>query len=137
MRDGISHRDELKIDWTHGHNGTIHSGISRIGFYTGGNAARFRDEDLGDKWVEQSKIFIKENKDRPSFLFFVSHDIHIPRMPHERFQGKSGTGSRGDSILELDWCAGELMASLEENGLTGNTLAILDRILADSQAPAK
>jgi len=121
---GKTHRNELKMDWTHGHNGTIHNGISRIGFYTGGNAARFRDEDLGDKWVEQSKIFIKENKERPFFLFFASHDIHVPRMPHERFQGKSGTGYRGDSILALDWCVGELMASLEENGLTENTLVI-------------
>ena len=32
------------MDWSHGHNGTIHNGISRIGFYTGGKAARFRDE---------------------------------------------------------------------------------------------
>jgi sugar phosphate isomerase/epimerase len=27
----------------------------RIGFYTGGKAARFRDEDLVDKWVEKSR----------------------------------------------------------------------------------
>jgi len=121
---GKTHRDELKMDWTHGHNGTIHNGISRIGFYTGGHSARFRDEDLGDKWVEQSKIFIKENREKPFFLFFASHDIHVPRMPHERFQGKSGTGFRGDSILELDWCVGELMAALEENGLTEKTLIV-------------
>lgn len=121
---GITHRKELKMDWTHGHNGTIHNGISRIGFYTGGHAARFRDEDLADKWVEQSKMFIETNKEKPFFLFFASHDIHVPRMPHERFHGKSGTGFRGDSILELDWCVGELMASLEENGLTEKTLIV-------------
>ena len=39
---GITHRDTLRMDWSHGHNGTIHNGISRIGFYTGGKAARFR-----------------------------------------------------------------------------------------------
>ena len=41
---------------------TIHNGISRIGFYTGGHAARFRDEDLADKWVEKSKEWIEKNK---------------------------------------------------------------------------
>ena len=50
---GLTHRDTLKMDWSHGHNSTIHNGISRIGFYTGGHAARFRDEDLADEWVKQ------------------------------------------------------------------------------------
>ena len=46
---GLTHRDTLKMDWSHGHNSTIHNGISRIGFYTGGEKARFRDEDLADE----------------------------------------------------------------------------------------
>ena len=46
---GVTHRDTLKMDWSHGHNHTIHNGISRIGYYTGGHAARFRDEDPGDE----------------------------------------------------------------------------------------
>jgi len=122
---GKSHRDQLKMDWSHGHNGTIHNGISRIGFYTGGMSARFRDEDLGDEWVKQSRRWIAEHKDGPFFLFFASHDIHVPRMPHERFQGKSGLGFRGDSILEFDWCVGELMKILEEQGIAENTLVVL------------
>ncbi|MFM2199362.1 MAG: Arylsulfatase [Verrucomicrobiota bacterium] len=122
---GISARDTLKMDWTHGHNGTIHNGISRIGFYTGGKAARFRDEDLADKWIEKSKAYIAANKDKPFFLFFAAHDIHVPRIPHERFQGKSGTGLRGDSILQFDWCVGEIMAALDEHKLTENTLIVL------------
>jgi arylsulfatase A-like enzyme len=121
---GKSHRDTLKMDWSHGHNGTIHNGISRIGFYTGGTAARFHDEDLGDKWVEQSRAYIAENKDKPFFLFFASHDIHVPRTPHERFVGKSGLGPRGDAIIEMDWCVGEIMTALEEHKLTENTLVV-------------
>lgn len=121
---GITHRNTLKMDWTHGHNATIHNGISRIGFYTGGKAARFRDEDLGDQWVEQSREFIAANKDRPFFLFFASHDNHVPRTPHERFHGKSGTGLRGDSVLQLDWCVGEIMKTLDLHGLTENTLVV-------------
>ena len=70
---GITHRSTLKMDWSHGHNSTIHNGISRIGFYTGGHAARFRDEDLADEWVNQSNKWIESNKDNPFFLFFSSH----------------------------------------------------------------
>ncbi len=121
---GITHRDTLRMDWSHGHNGTIHNGISRIGFYTGGHAARFRDEDLADMWIGKSNAWIEANRDQPFFLFFASHDLHVPRMPHERFQGKSGLGYRGDSILQLDWCVGELMKTLDRLGLAEKTLVV-------------
>ncbi|MEE3055420.1 MAG: arylsulfatase, partial [Planctomycetota bacterium] len=121
---GRTHRDTLKMDWSHGHNATIHNGISRIGFYTGGHKARFRDEDLADKWVEKSIEFMEENKDKPFFLFFSSHDIHVPRMPHERFHGKTKLGFRGDAIVQLDWCVGELMKALDRLKLAEKTLVI-------------
>lgn len=121
---GLTQRDTLKMDWSHGHNSTIHNGISRIGFYTGGHAARFRDEDLADKWVEKSVEFIEKNKEKPFFLFFASHDIHVPRMPHERFQGKTSLGYRGDAIIQLDWCVGELMKTLDRLQLADNTLVV-------------
>jgi arylsulfatase A-like enzyme len=121
---GRSHRTSLKMDWSHGHKATNHNGISRIGFYTGGKAARFRDEDLADKWVQKSVEFIEAHQDTPFFLFFSSHDIHVPRMPHERFQGKTTLGFRGDSIMQLDWCVGELTKTLQRLGLSERTLVV-------------
>lgn len=121
---GKSHRDTLKMNWSHGHNSTIHNGISRIGFYTGGHAARFRDEDLADKWVEKSIEFMEANKDNPFFLFFSSHDCHVPRMPHERFQGATELGYRADAIVQLDWCVGELMKTLDRLEIAENTLVV-------------
>ena len=121
---GITHRDTLKMDWTHGHNSTIHNGISRIGFYTGGHAARFRDEDLADKWVEKSKEWIGRNKDQPFFLFFASHDLHVPRIPHERFRGTSALSYRGDVIVQLDWCVGEIVKCLKKEGLEKDTMIV-------------
>ena len=121
---GLTHRDTLKMDWSHGHNSTIHNGISRIGFYTGGHAARFRDEDLADEWVKQSNAWIEAHRDEPFFLFFSSHDIHVPRMPHERFQGATTLGYRGDAIIQLDWCVGELLDTLDRLDLTEDTLVV-------------
>lgn len=122
---GITHRHLLRMDWSHGHNNTIHNGIGRIGFYTGGVKARFRDEDLADRWVKQSLQWIEENRERPFFLFFASHDIHVPRMPHERFQGQTPLGFRGDAILEFDWSVGQLMTTLDRLGLAERTLVVL------------
>lgn len=121
---GLTHRNTLKMDWSHGHNSTIHNGISRIGFYTGGMAARFRDEDLADKWVEKSNEFMETSKDKPFFLFFSSHDIHVPRIPHERFQGKTSMGYRGDAIIQFDWCVGEVMKTIDRLNLAEKTLIV-------------
>ena len=117
-------RAALKLDWSHGHNQTVHNGIGRIGYFTGGHAARWRDEDLADEWVKQSVKWIEQHKDEPFFLFFSSHDCHVPRMPHERFQGKTKLGLRGDAIVQLDWCVGELTKTLDRLNLTENTLII-------------
>ena len=122
---GITHRHTLTMDWSHGHNNTIHNGIGRIGFYTGGMKARFRDQDLADEWVRAADKWIDANQKRPFFLYLASHDIHCPRTPHERFVGKSGMGPRGDAIVEFDWQVGELMKSLESRGLAENTLVVV------------
>ena len=106
-------RAKLKMDWSHGHNQTVHNGIGRIGYFTGGHAARWRDEDLADAWVEQSVRWIEAHQDEPFFLFFAGHDIHVPRMPHERFQGKTKLGFRGDAIVEFDWCVGQIVETLD------------------------
>ena len=45
-------------------------------------------------------------------------------MPHERFQGKTSLGYRGDSIVQLDWCVGELIKTLDRLKLTDNTLVV-------------
>ncbi|QOV88148.1 sulfatase family protein [Humisphaera borealis] len=122
---GITERDKLKLDWSNGHNQSINNGIGRIGFFTGGEKARWRDEDLADEWVKQSVQWIEKNKDGPFFLYFAAHDIHVPRMPNERFQGKSKLGLRGDSILQFDWCVGELTKTLDRLKLSDNTLIVL------------
>lgn len=108
----------------HGHDQTIVNGISRIGFMTGGKKALWVDEHIADTLVTRAKNFIARNKDNPFFLYFSTHDIHVPRVPHARFAGKSGLGPRGDVILQLDWSVGEIMKQLDDLGLTDNTIVI-------------
>lgn len=122
---GITHRNTLRMDWSHGHNNSIHNGIGRIGFFSGGQKARWRDEDLADTWVTESAKWIEANRDKPFFLYFASHEPHVPRMPHERFQGKSKLGLRGDAIVSFDWCVGQLMETLKRLDLDEKTLIIL------------
>ena len=75
--------------------------------------------------MRESVRWIEANKERPFFLYFASQDIHVPRIAHERFQGKSTLGPRGDSIVQFDWCVGELMKTLDRLALAEKTLVIL------------
>ena len=121
---GQANPELLKMHPSHGHNMTIVNGISRIGFMTGGKAARWVDEDMADTIAEKATAFIEENKSRPFFLYFSTHDIHVPRVPHPRFVGKTEMGPRGDVIVQLDWCVGEILDTLQRNGLADDTLVI-------------
>ena len=78
---GKEHPELLKLHPSHGHDQTIINGISRIGYMTGGKAARWVDEDMADTFTRKAVAFIEQNKDRPFFLYFATHDPHVPRAP--------------------------------------------------------
>jgi arylsulfatase A-like enzyme len=124
---GASHPDQLRIRPSHGHDQTIVNGISRIGYMTGGRTARWVDEDMADVFVSKAVRYVEEHREEPFFLYFSTHDIHVPRTPHPRFVGRSGLGPRGDATVQLDWSVGELLAVLDRLDLAGNTLIIFQR----------
>jgi arylsulfatase A-like enzyme len=122
---GAERPDLLRMKLHHGHDQTIIDGISRIGFMTGGKAARWVDEDIADVLTGKAIEFIRQQHHRQFFLYFATHDIHVPRVPHTRFQGATDMGPRGDAIAEFDWCVGQVTGALNELGLADNTLLIL------------
>ena len=119
---GKANPELLKMKTSDGHDQTIVNGISRIGYMTGGKAARWVDEDIADVLTTKATRFIEQNKAKPFFLYFATHDIHVPRAPNARFVGKTSMGPRGDAIAELDWSVGQVMAALDRHGLTRDTL---------------
>lgn len=121
---GLGNPELLKMRWHHGHNGSIVNGIPRIGFMKGGDSSKWVDEDMADQFLMKAKQYIGAHKEDPFFLYLPMQQPHVPRTPNPRFVGKSGLGPRGDVILEADWCIGELMKMLEEEGILENTLII-------------
>jgi len=115
----------LKLHPSHGHDMSIVNGISRIGFMKGGKSALWKDEEISNVITGKALAFIESNKDEPFFLYFATQDVHVPRVPNQRFVGKSGMGPRGDAILEFDWSVGEVMKTLQRLGLEKNTIIIL------------
>lgn len=122
---GREHPELLKMKLSLGHDCTIINGISRIGYMTGGKKARWVDEDMADAITRKAVEYIHREKDHPFFLYFATHDIHVPRVPHPRFRGATSMGPRGDAIAEFDSSVGQVLAALDELNLTDNTLVIL------------
>ena len=110
---------------SHGHDMSIVNGIGRIGYMRGGGKALWRDEDIADSITAHAVRFIHENAGSPFFLYFCTNDIHVPRMPHERFRGKSPMGLRGEAILQFDDTVRRLTEALRSEGLADNTIIIL------------
>ena len=110
---------------SNGHDMSIVNGISRIGFMKGGGKALWKDENIADSITVHAINFIKQHKDEPFFMYFATNDVHVPRFPHDRFRGKNPMGLRGDAIAQFDWTVGQLMETLDQLGLTENTLIIL------------
>jgi arylsulfatase A-like enzyme len=121
---GKEHPELLKMKLSEGHDGTIVNGISRIGFEAGGKSARWKDDKIAMDLTKRATDFIETNKDHPFFLYFATHDIHVPRVPNEMFVGTSECGIRGDAVDELDWSVGQVKATLDKLGLSQNTLLI-------------
>ena len=81
------------------------------------------------KWTtsltERAVTFIKRHKKQPFFLYLAHPLPHVPLAVSEKFKGKSELGTFGDVIMELDWSVGEIMRTLDEQGLTNNTVLIV------------
>lgn len=121
---GTDNPELLKMVGDPQHSNTIVNGVPRIGYMKGGQTARWVDEDMADQFLTEAQNYIKAHRDSPFFLYYALQQPHVPRTPHPRFAGASGMGPRGDVILEADWCVGELMKTLGEEGLLENTLII-------------
>jgi arylsulfatase A-like enzyme len=122
---GKEHPELLKMHPSHGHDMTIVNGISRIGWMSGGKSALWVDENIADTLTTMAVRFIERNSQKPFFLYFATHDIHVPRVPHPRFSGKSAMGPRGDAIVQFDWSVGEIMKTIERLNLSEKTLIIV------------
>jgi len=121
---GKENPELLSMKWHHGHNSSIVNGIPRIGYVSGGASANWSDVDLADHFLDKAQTYVKSHKENPFFLYYALNQPHVPRTPNPRFVGKSGMGPRGDVILEADYCVGEIIKTLKEEGVFDNTLIV-------------
>jgi arylsulfatase A len=79
---------------------------------------------LTKRYTEEAIKFITANKDKPFFVYMPHTMPHIPLYATPQFAGKSEAGLYGDTIEEMDWSVGQILATLNKLGLDKNTLVV-------------
>lgn len=122
---GKENPEQLTLRFHSGHNGTIINGISRIGWMSGGNKARWNDDGMAQHLCNKAIEYIEKDHKKPFFLYYAPQNAHEPRVSSFAFRGKSEAGLYGDVIEELDFCVGKIVKSLKKKGVFDNTIIII------------
>jgi arylsulfatase A len=93
-------------------------------------------ETLTRRYTEDAIRFITEHRARPFFLILAHAMPGSTPTPFasERFRGKSANGPWGDSVEEIDWSTGAIMAALKKLNLDEKTLVVWT---SDNGAPRR
>ena len=96
------------------------------GFWRGGpGSPDFAVEDCLPKLTERALAFLQEATEaKPLFLYFPLTAPHDPWVPTAEFKGRSAAGPRGDFVAQVDATVGQLLRTLDERGLTDETLFV-------------
>ncbi len=77
------------------------------------------------KAVEFIDGHMENAADQPFFLYVPLAAPHTPWLPTENFQGISQAGGYGDFTAEVDWTVGQVLETLERQGVAENTVVIV------------
>jgi arylsulfatase A len=79
---------------------------------------------LTQRYTSEAISFVKEQKDKPFFLYLAHTMPHIPLYVSDQFKGTSEKGIYGDVIQEIDWSVGQILQTLRNEGVDRQTLVI-------------
>ena len=84
------------------------------------------DEQIAftQRYTERAVRFIRQQKERPFFLYLPHNAVHNPHYPSPNFRGKSPNGRLGDWVEEVDWSVGQVLDAVRDAGLAERTLVI-------------
>ncbi|MDR2705964.1 MAG: arylsulfatase, partial [Planctomycetaceae bacterium] len=96
---------------------------------TGVAAESYEAIDVLPKVTEHAVDFITDRAKRnesskPFFLYLPLPAPHTPILPTKEWQGKSGLNAYGDFVMQVDDVVGKIVQSIDQSGLSENTIII-------------
>ena len=102
-------------------------------------------EYITDRLAEEAAAFIQQNRERPFFVYLPHFAPHVPLEAKKeyiaKYAGKIRSGARQNDpiyagmIQSLDESVGKILATLEANNLTSNTVVIFNSDNGGLNAP--
>ncbi|WP_166825911.1 sulfatase family protein [Thalassoroseus pseudoceratinae] len=96
-----------------------------LGLYRGDEMVEhpFDQDPLTQRYTAEATSLIKKHSADQPFLLYIAYAMpHLPLHVSKEFRGKSQFGLYGDVIEEVDWSIGQILKTLDQKGLTENTL---------------
>lgn len=90
-------------------------------------APGFQADDVLPVLTSEAAAFLRRRATakEPFFLYLPYASPHTPIVPKPAWQGKSGLNMYADFVMQQDAALGELLDTLDQQGLTQNTLLIV------------
>jgi arylsulfatase A-like enzyme len=80
------------------------------------------DREITDKAKDFMSRQVKA--DKPFFAYIPYTMVHMPVLPAPEFDGKTGNGFWGDTLMQIDSYVGELLDTVDKLGVKDNTIFI-------------
>jgi len=102
--------------------------------YSPWNVPLMRDERIVERPADQTTLierytreavrFIRQNKDKPFFLYLPHTMPHVPLFVSDEFYVEDAKKAYIATIEQIDFSIGEVLAALNETGVDGKTLVV-------------
>ena len=76
------------------------------------------------RYSEEAVRFIRDNRERPFFLYLAHNLPHVPLFASEDFLGASKRGLYGDVVEEIDHGVGQIMQALTDLNIAERSLVV-------------
>lgn len=97
-----------------------------LGMYRGTEMIEhpINQDSLTVRYTAEANRFIRNQNDgEDPFFFYLAYNMpHLPIHTTERFQGRSGAGRYADVIETIDWSVGQVLETLEDQGVADETI---------------
>ena len=82
--------------------------------------------EIDRECTDRAKDFIRRQVETgtPFFAYLPYTQTHMPVVPSKEFAGKSGNGDWGDVLMQIDAYTGELLDTIDEQGVADKTIFI-------------
>ncbi|MCA9070159.1 MAG: sulfatase-like hydrolase/transferase, partial [Planctomycetaceae bacterium] len=79
---------------------------------------------LTDRYTEEALKFIRQNREQPFFLYFAHAMPHVPLFVSDERYNPDPQKAYQLTIEHVDWSVGQILKTLEELGISENTLIV-------------